>query len=64
MKRFIRTKDLVIEYQNWFMEPGFERFGQYMYNKYFFDSDPWPELFYEEDPDKAFSLIANNCLEV
>ena len=62
--RVISPKDLVTEYMSWHMGPGFERFGQYMYNKYFFDSEPWPELFYEEDEDKAFALIANECLGI
>ena len=62
--RVISPKTLVTEYTSWYMDPGFERFGQYMYNKYFFDSEPWPELFYEEDTDAAFAIIANNCLEI
>lgn len=63
MLRTINIKDLVSEYQGWYLDPGWERFGQHMYNTYFHDTGPWPELFYEEDTDKAFALIANTCLK-
>ena len=59
----ITPQVLVTEYTAWYKDPGFERFGQYMYNKYFSDGEPWPELFYEKDTDVAFAIIANNRME-
>lgn len=64
MKRTISAKDLVIEYQKYYLKPHWQRFGQMMFNKYFAHTGDWPELYYEEDIDKAFALIANNCLEI
>lgn len=37
------------------------RFGQYMYNKYG-DSQPWPELFYQEDRFQCFKLLTEYLL--
>ena len=53
-------KELIEEYQDFKSE---QRFGQYLYNKYFSDEEPWPDLFYEEDSDTAFALVVNLLVE-
>ena len=35
---------------------GDQRFGQYFWNEYGQASESWPELFYEEDVNKAYML--------
>ena len=60
---FITLKELVVEYQDWYMSDRIERFGQHVYNTYFSDWEPWPELFYEEDEMTAFALVANKLIE-
>lgn len=37
-------------------EEKFERFGQYMCNNHRDSGNPWPELFYEIDDQKAYQL--------
>lgn len=34
-----------------------QRFGQFYYNRYIHDGQPWPELFYETDNAKAIEMI-------
>jgi len=46
---------LVHEYTEFYDEH--QRFGQYMYNKYYWGTDPWPILFYEEDAVEAFKIL-------
>lgn len=33
------------------------RFGQYYYNQHIHDGKAWPELFYEQDTNKAIMMI-------
>jgi len=42
---------------NWHSKPGHERFGQYMYNRYFNSRGSWPELFYTENTKTAYTII-------
>lgn len=46
---------LIKEWQAWWLEGKELRFGQYVFNKHF--EGTWPELFYEEDDDKAFAML-------
>lgn len=60
----LTIKRLVKEYSDYYLKPDpNQRFGQLIYNKYYFHGEPWPELFYEEDVDRAFAIVANRLVE-
>lgn len=55
--RIICTRAQLEEsYKEWTNSNTQERFGQYMFNRFGRDV-PWPELFYERDSIKVYSMI-------
>jgi hypothetical protein len=50
----LTTNALADEWVFWNKEPRKLRFGQYIMNRY--STQPWPELYYEEDHKTAYML--------
>jgi predicted NAD-dependent protein-ADP-ribosyltransferase YbiA (DUF1768 family) len=50
--------ELYICFHNWMSTDKILRFGQYMYNNFVHDGEPWPELFYMEESRKAYYFIS------
>ena len=54
---------LIKEWQAWSLGGKELRFGQYVFNKYLNTDERWPELFYEEDEEKAFAMLVERIME-
>lgn len=47
-------------FEIWFVSNKTLRFGQYMYNFFCRDTNPWPELFYETDEHRVIEMIKDH----